>query len=87
MDNSAISDINTTVTTKVTTIHKNNSTFDNNREKNKIFKQIWQLGSKHLVIVDESIIQKLGITDEKTFFVEQEVLEDNQTILMRISKI
>jgi hypothetical protein len=79
MNNSTISNINnSTVSTTNTDIKKNN---------NKIFKQIWQLGNKHLVIVDESIINKLGITENSTFFVEQELIQDNTTILMRIKKI
>jgi hypothetical protein len=79
MNNSTISNINnSTVSTTNTNINKNN---------NKIFKQIWQLGNKHLVIVDESIIDKVGITENSTFFVEQELTQDNTTILMRIKKI
>ena len=79
MNNSTISNINnSTVSTITKDIKKNN---------NKIFKQIWQLGNKHLVIVDESIINKLGITENSTFFVEQELIQDNTTILMRIKKI
>jgi len=79
MNNSTISNINnSTVSTTSTEYNKNN---------NKIFKQIWQLGNKHLVIVDESIIDKVGITENSIFFVEQELTQDNTTILMRIKKI
>ena len=79
MNNSTISNINnSTVSTTSTEFNKNN---------NKIFKQIWQLGNKHLVIVDESIIDKVGITENSIFFVEQELTQDNTTILMRIKKI
>ena len=81
MNNSTFSDI------KNTTISANNTLASNTNTKNKIFKQIWQLGNKHLVIVDESIIIKLGITENSTFFVEQELTQDNTTILMRIKKI
>ena len=49
-----ISDINSSSISTSTT--KNN--IDRN---NTIFKQIWQIGNKHLVIIDESIILKLGI--------------------------
>ena len=42
--------------------------------------------NKHLVIIDKSIIQKLGINDNLTTFVEQEITQDN-AILMRIKKI
>ena len=64
----------------------NNSTLSdlNNSTKNKIFKQIWQLGNKHLVIIDESIIQKLSITESSPLFVEQELTQDNKTIMLRI---
>lgn len=86
MNNSSTSDINTTTTT-------NPNNFSNNHSNNnkKIFKQIWQLGNKHLVVIDKSIIEKLGITEEaeenSTTFVEQELTSDNTTILMRITKI
>jgi hypothetical protein len=79
MNNSTLSDINNTTDSANTTSNTNNN--------NKIFKQIWQLGNKHLVIVDESIINKLGITENSTFFVEQELTKDITTILMRIKKI
>ena len=64
----------------------NNSTISdlNNSTKNKIFKQIWQLGNKHLVIIDESIIEKIGITESSPLFVEQELTQDNKTIMLRI---
>jgi hypothetical protein len=80
LNDSTLSDINnstfsTNTTNTGTKIKKNN---------NKIYKQIWQLGNKHLVVVDESIIQKLGITENSTFFVEQELTKDNTTILMRV---
>ena len=66
----------------------NNSTISdlNNSTKNKIVKQIWPISNKHLVIIDNSIIEKLGITENITTFVEQELTQDN-TILMRIKKI
>ena len=63
----------------------NNSAISNlNSSPNyKNWKQIWQLGNKHLVVIDESIIQKLGINDNVTF-VEQEITTDG--ILMRIRR-
>ena len=63
----------------------NNSAISNlnNSPKNTKWKQIWQLGNKHLVVIDESIIQKLGINDNVTF-VEQEITTDG--ILMRIRR-
>jgi hypothetical protein len=58
----------------------------NNSTKNKIVKQIWPISNKHLVVIDQSIIDKLGIKENSTTFVEQELSQDN-TILMRIKKI
>ena len=57
----------------------NNSTNYNN------WKQIWQLGDKHLVVIDESIIQKLGINNDLTTFVEQELTDEG--ILMRVKRL
>jgi hypothetical protein len=31
-----------------------------------VLKQLWEIAGKHLVIIDESIIQKLGINDDLT---------------------
>jgi hypothetical protein len=64
----------------------NNSAISNlnNSPKNKKWKQIWQLGNKHLVVIDESIIQKLGINDNLTTFVEQELTDEG--ILMRVRR-
>ena len=56
----------------------------NNSTKNKIFKQILQLGDKYLVIIDESIIEKIGITESSPLFVEQELTQDNKTIMLRV---
>jgi hypothetical protein len=57
---------------------------DSNITKNKIVKQIYQLGTKHLVLIDESIIQKLSITKNSILFVEQELTQDNKTIMLRV---
>lgn len=81
MNNSTLSDINNTTVSTRTTIASNIS------NNNKIIKQIWQVGNKHLIIVDESIIRKLGITENSTFFVEQELDQDNTTILMRLKTL
>jgi hypothetical protein len=81
MNNSTLSDINNTIVSTSTTTDSNIS------NNNKIFKQIWQVGNKHLVIVDESIIRKLGITENSTFFVEQELDQDNRTILMKLNNL
>ena len=55
---------------------------NSNLKEPSIMKQIFPFENKHLVIIDESIIQKLGINDNLTTFVEQEITEDG--ILMRI---
>jgi hypothetical protein len=78
MKDYTVADINNTSNSAID-IRKNNY--------NKTFKQIWQLGNKHLVIIDDSIIEKIGVTENSPFFVEQEMTEDNTTILMKIRKI
>ena len=63
-----------------------NSTISHiNNSKPKICKHLWTIGDKHLVIIDKSLIQKLGITENSTIFLEQEVIQDD-VILMRIKK-
>ena len=65
----------------------NNSTIpDLSNSPNKILKQVWPIANKHLVLIDESIIRKLGIDPTKTIFVEQELRQDDNTILMHIKK-
>ena len=59
----------------------NRASISDLKDSQKIFKLLWQVGNKHLVIIDESIIQKLGINDNITF-VEQELTDNG--ILMRI---
>ena len=83
MNNSTFSNINNS------TFPTNTTNTDTNIKKNKykIYKQIWQLGNKHLVVVDESIIEKLDITENSTFFVEQELDQDNKTILMKLHNL
>lgn len=58
---------------------------DLNNSKYKKCKQLQTLGDKHVVILDKSIVEKLGITEDSIVFLEQEILYDN-TILMRIKK-
>ena len=57
----------------------------NNSAKPKIGKLLWIYGDKYVVIIDKSIIQKLGITEDSTVFLEQEVIQD-EMILMKIKK-
>jgi hypothetical protein len=64
----------------------NNSILDINNSQPKKCKQLWTIADKYLVIIDKSVIEKLGITDNSTIFLEQEVLPDN-TILMKIKKL
>jgi hypothetical protein len=64
---------------------KNYTIRDLNTSKPKICKQLLSIGNKYLTFIDESIIKKLGITEDSIIFLEQEVLPDN-TILMRIKK-
>jgi hypothetical protein len=54
-----------------------------NNSQPKICKQIWVWGDKHLVIIDKSIIEKLGIIENSVVFLEQEITDD-KTILMKI---
>ena len=60
-----------------------NNSANSNLKDSKILKQIWQLGDKHLVVIDKSIIQKLGINDNLTTFVEQELTDDGILMLVR----
>ena len=53
------------------------------KDSSGIIKPLFIFENKHLIIIDESIIQKLGIKDNPTF-VEQELTDDG--ILMRIKK-
>ena len=63
-----------------------NSTFANlNRSEPIKSKQLWKVDKKYLIIIDKSIIEKLGITENTIVFFEQEILQDN-SILMRIKK-
>jgi hypothetical protein len=62
----------------------NNLSNYNLKDSQLPFKQLWEIADKHLVIIDESIIEKLGINDNLTTFVEQELTDDG--ILMRIKQ-
>jgi hypothetical protein len=52
--------------------------------ENKIIKRIWKIGTKTVVIIDESIVKKLGISEVETL-VEQIITKDG--ILMRLNKL
>jgi hypothetical protein len=62
---------------------KNSAFLHINNSQPKICKQLLVLGDKHLVIIDKSIIEKLGITENFTVFLEQEIIDD-KTIIMKI---
>lgn len=59
----------------------------NHSQQDKILKQIWPIGDQYLVVIDKSIIQKLGINDNDTIFLEQEFREEDNSILMKIKKM
>ena len=58
---------------------------DLNNSNKKVSKFLWPFEGNHLVIIDKSIVEKLGITENSTVILEQQILHDN-TILMRIKK-
>lgn len=59
----------------------------NHSQQDKFIKLIWIIGDQHLVLIDKSIIQKLGIDDNSTTFLEQEFREEDNSILMKIKKM
>lgn len=62
----------------------NNSSNLNLKTSSGTLKQIFHFENKHVVIIDDSIIKKLGINDNLITFVEQELTDDG--ILMRIRR-
>lgn len=59
----------------------------NDSQQDKILKQIWSIGDQYLVVIDKTIIQKLGIVDHDITFLEQELRQEDNIILMKIKKI
>jgi hypothetical protein len=57
--------------------------------QNKILKQILSIGDQYLVVIDKSIIKKLGIddNDNEITFLEQEFRQEDKSILMKIKKM
>lgn len=49
-------------------------------------KQIWKIGNKHLLIIDSQLLDKLGATDSDVIFVEQEWIQADKIIFMKIKK-
>ena len=64
----------------------NTAISDINRSSPTVYKQLWTCSDKHLVIIDKSIIEKLGITEDSLVFLEQEITYE-KTILMRIKNL
>jgi hypothetical protein len=59
----------------------------NDSPQNKILKQILSIGDQHIVVIDKTIIQKIGIEDNDTIFLEQEFREEDSSIFMKIKKM
>lgn len=59
----------------------------NDSQQDKILKQILSIGDQYLVVIDKTIIQKLGIDDNEITFLEQEVREEDKSILMKIKRM
>jgi hypothetical protein len=59
------------------------------QQQDKILKQILSIGDRYLVVIDKSIIQKLGIddNDNNITFLEQEFRQEDNLILMKIRKM
>ena len=63
---------------------------NDSQQKDKILKQILSIGDQYLVVIDKSIIQKLGIDDDNDnniTFLEQEFRQEDNSILMKIKKM
>ena len=58
-------------------------------QKDKILKQILSIGDQYLVVIDKSIIQKIGIDDNNNeiTFLEQEFRHEDNSILMKIKRM
>lgn len=57
----------------------------NNSTKPKVYKQLWTIKDEHSVVLGKSINQKLGITEDSTVFLKQQITHDS-TILMKIKE-
>lgn len=51
-----------------------------------ILKQVLGIGNTKIVLIDDSIVEKLHINEDSTFL-QQEITEDGSAILMRVRKL
>lgn len=67
----------------------NNKSFSNeaipaSTSPNRILKKSYQIADKIIIVIDESLVQKLAIDPENTWFEEEEM---NDGIFLRIRRI
>jgi hypothetical protein len=62
-----------------------NNSDTNNKYFDNPIKKCWNAGGHILVIVDKSIVNKLGINENDTFL--EQIITENGDILMQIRKI
>lgn len=55
-----------------------------NTAKQPLIKKCWSVGSNTVVVIDESLVERLAITEDNTFF-EQELTDAG--ILLRIKRL
>ena len=55
-----------------------------NNAKGRLVKKCWTIGNNTVVIIDKSLVERLGITEDNTFF-EQELTDAG--ILLRIKRL
>ena len=56
---------------------------DINSAKGHVVKKCWTVGNNTIVVIDKSLVERLGITEDNTFF-EQELTDAG--ILLRIKR-
>jgi hypothetical protein len=56
---------------------------DINSTKGRVVKKCWTVGNNTIVVIDKSLVKRLGITEDNTFF-EQELTDVG--ILLRIKR-
>jgi hypothetical protein len=56
---------------------------DINSAKGRVVKKCWTVGNNTVVVIDKSLVERLGITEDNTFF-EQELTDVG--ILLRIKR-
>lgn len=50
-------------------------------------KKVYNIGTKKVVSIDESIAKKLNISEDYDSFLSQQLTEDGKGILMRVKKL